>query len=317
MIAGGLAILAGAGDLLVNFASALAEKARVTKAVIGLTVVAAGTSMPELFVSAAAALKGTPDIALGNAIGSNIFNVALILGLCATVAAVEVRNETIRLDYPFCLLTSFIALLLLRDGLLDRLESGFFLISMAAFVVYSVRLARQEISSQEQKEIGEVTVPEEAKSLKNRPGWFLAGGLALSFLGLTVGAKLLLEGAVGIARAAGMTERVIGLTIVAAGTSLPEMVASVTATVRKHYDIAVTNIIGSNIFNILFILGVSGLITPIPVSAQIVAVDAWVMVAVTVAFFPLVYWTRRITRPGGIGLLLAFGSYMIWLVVNP
>lgn len=316
MVAAGLGFLAYAGDRLIDFASATAEKARMTKAVIGLTIVAAGTSMPELFVSVTAALKGSSDIAIGNVIGSNIFNIAGILGICAAIAAVEVHNQTIRFDYPFCLLVSVLALLLFRDGMLDRMESGAFVAGMIGFIGYSVWVARSEINARDQKEV-EILVPEEADVLRKRPLWFLIGGITLSFVGLTVGARLLLEGSVGIARLAGMSERVIGLTIVAAGTSLPELVASIAATLKKHYDMAVTNIIGSNVFNILFILGVSGIITPIPVSEKAVRIDGLVMIGVTVLFLPLAYWTRRITRPGGIVLLAVLVAYTGWLLVNP
>lgn len=315
LILGGLSLLVIAGDKLVDFASAVAEKARLTPAVIGLTIVAAGTSMPELLVSITAALKGSPEISICNVVGSNTFNIAFILGLTALIAPIPIERNLLRLDYPFCLITAWTALLLFRDGNLDRLEAGYFAVAMVLFTAYSVWLARKQVTEKEARELGEM-VPEEASALSKKSLWSLLAGIALGFLGLALGARILLEGATGVATALGLSERVIGLTIVAAGTSLPELTASVMAARKGQHAMAVTNIVGSNIFNILWILGMTGLIRPIPISAHMVHFDCWVMVGVSAILFPIMFTGRRISRAEG-GLLLGlYMTYLGWLLLK-
>ena len=313
MIAAGAALLAYAGDKLVDFAAGLAERARVSPAVIGLTIVAAGTSTPELFVSVAAALEGSPAIALGNVVGSNSANVGLILGAAALARSLPFAMRVLKFEYPFMLLASWITLLLARDGLLDRLESGFFLASLVAFTIYSVWVARAELGEEEGRTIAGL-VPAEADRLGHRPLWLLAVGLALSFLGLGLGARLLVDGATAVARVAGLSERVIGLTLVAVGTSLPELVASVAAALKGQREIAVTNVVGSNVFNLLGILGMTGLLRPVDVEPQMVALDLWVMLGFAALPLPLVFWDRTLGRRDGAVLLLAYAAYVFVLL---
>jgi cation:H+ antiporter len=312
-LAAGALIVAYAGSRLVDFAAAIAEKARLTPAVIGLTIVAAGTSMPELVVSLTAALQGSPDIAIGNVVGSNIANIGLILGVCALITAVPVARGVLRFEYPFLLLASWMSLLLCRDGRLDRLESGFFLGSMIAFTLYSVWVARQEISAAEKKVVAEV-VPDSAERLSHRPTWSLLLAVLAALLGLGVGAKVLVAGAIGIAQALGLSERVVGLTVVALGTSLPELAFSIAAALRRQQEMAVANIVGSNIFNLLMILGATGLARPIPVDRGTVVVDMWVMMGVTLLLLPLVFRGRTLSRRGGAALLASYLGYMGWLL---
>jgi cation:H+ antiporter len=310
LIAAGLALLAVSGQKLVDFAVALAEKARLTPAVIGLTIVAAGTSMPEAFVSFAAALRGLPEIAVANVVGSNIANVGLILGACALFTPLPIGSSQLRLEYPFALLASWIALLLCRDGQLDRLEGAFFVASVIAFMSYSIWLARSQVSPAERDRIAE-SLPDRAHVLGHRSTALLVAGLIATFAGLGVGADLLVKGASGIARLAGLSERVIGLTLVAVGTSLPELVASLAAAAKRHVGMAIANVIGSNIFNLLFILGGTGLIRPVPVAPAIVSPDMWVMLGLAAGLFPLVARDRSLGRGDGAILLGAYATYVL------
>jgi cation:H+ antiporter len=308
-IAAGIALLAFSGDRLIELASALARKARLTPAVIGLTIVAAGTSTPELFVSVAASLEGSPEIAVANVVGSNSANIGFILGACALLASISVQRRLLQFEYPFMVLASWIFLLLARDGWIDRLEAGFFFVSMIAFTAYSIWVARHEVGAAERDEIAEA-VPARAGRLAGASLPVLVSGVAAALVGLAVGAKLLVEGAVHIAASLGMSERVIGLTIVAIGTSLPELVASIAAALKREHEMAVTNIVGSNIFNVLMILGVAGLIRPLPVSPRLVDPDMVVMLAFALLLFPLVARHGTLGRRQGFILL---GLYLLYL----
>jgi len=314
LVAGALA-LAYAGNRLVDFAAAVAEKAHLTPAVIGLTIVAAGTSAPELVVSVTGALRGSMGIAMGNVVGSNLANIGLVLAACALIAPVPVAARVLRFEYPFLVLASWIVLLLSRDGVLDRLEGAFFLGSMVAFVAYAVWVARKEITPAERSTVGEV-IPEGAERLSGKPTWALASGLAVAIVGLVLAAHALVTGAVGIAASLGVSERVIGLTVVALGTSLPELAVSVSAALKKQQEMAVANLVGSNIFNLLMILGAAGLARPLPVDVRMVEVDLWVMLAFTILLGPLVYRRRSLTRIGGACLLAAYASYIASLAWN-
>lgn len=313
LAATGLALLTGGAELLVRGAASIARLARVTPAVVGLTIVAMGTSFPELTVSVVAALEGRPDVAVGNVVGSNIFNVAVIAGLAALILPLPVQGATVRLEWPFMFAASFIGLLLARDGAIDRLEAGFFLIALILFVAYVVQLARQEVTASEAEHFASAVA-----ALEVRPGraavavdlgWIVAG-LGL----LTIGGRLLVGGAVDLARLAGATERVIGLTLVAVGTSLPELATSVVASVRRQPEIAIGNLIGSNIFNVLGILGVVAVLRPVPVSPSLVAVDMWWMVGIALLLLPILRSGFRISRWEGVLLLGAYGVYLMVLL---
>lgn len=316
LVAGGIFLLAYAGDTLVDFAAAIAHRARLTAAVIGMTVVALGTSAPELAVSMTASFEGAPGIVLGNVVGSNVANIALILGICAIVSAVPISAWALRFDYPVMLLASFVAFLLVRDGEIDRLEASFFLLSVVAFVAYSLWVARREVSAYEERDIAEL-LPEDMEQLKKRSGWMLAVGVLLGLAGLAAGSRFLVLGATGIAELFGISDRVIGLTVVAVGTSLPELVASLAAAMKKHTEMAFANIVGSNIFNLFLILGATAGITPIPVDARIISLDMPVMIAMTVLLLPMVWRGSRITRAEGIVLLLSWIAYTSYLIFTP
>ncbi len=316
LLIGGAVVLAYSGSRLVDLAVAVAEKARLTPAVIGLTVVAAGTSAPELVVSVMGAVRDSPGIAIGNVVGSNIANIGLILGGCALIAPIPVARGVLQFEYPFLVLASWIALLLSRDGRLDRLEGAFFLASMAGFTAYAVWVARREITAAEKSRLSEA-MPERAEPLRRRPAWALALAILAALVGLVLGAQALVAGAVSMAHALGVSERVVGLTVVSIGTSLPELAVSLAAALRRQQEMAVANVVGSNIFNLLMILGVAGLAHPLRIDTRMISVDLWVMMAFTVLLFPLVVRRGLLTRSGGAGLLTAYAGYLAWLAWNP
>lgn len=310
----GLALLAGGGDLLVRGATTVARLAGLTPAVIGLTVVAMGTSLPELTVSVMASLRGQPDIAVGNVVGSNIANIGLILGIAAVVCPLPIRGSVVRLEWPVMFLASAAFYLVARDLVLDRLEAGFFLLSLIAFLGYSVRLARREVTAEQERafeqEVSQFAVDRPARRLHvKRLGLSLAllvVGIAL----LVLGGKWLVDGAVRLAELAGLTERVIGLSIVAVGTSAPEIATSVVAAVRRQADIAVANAIGSNIFNLLGIMGTAGLILPLRVSPGMLGSDVWWMLGIAVLLLLLIRVGMNLSRTNGVLLLASYAVYL-------
>lgn len=310
LILGGIALLAAGGDLLVRGAVSLARLLRVSTAVIGLTVVAMGTSTPELAVSLLAALQGKSDIAVANVVGSNIFNVVAILGVSALVVPLVVHMTAVRLEWPVMAIVSLQFLLLARDGALDRLEGAFFLVALVAFTAYMVHLARRDLSA---ADADTIAASVESWTVRGRRLALDLGLVIGGLLILVAGAQLLVRGATTLALAAGVSERVVGLTIVAAGTSMPELAASLVAAWRKQADIALANVIGSNIFNIAGILGVVALITPQRVHPVIVASDVWWMVGIALLLFPVMRSGMRIGRREGALLLAVYGVYLVML----
>lgn len=312
----GLVILAVGGEALVRAATTLAALAGVSPAVIGLTVVAIGTSLPELVVSLVAALEGRPDLAIANVVGSNIFNVAATLGLTALLLPLPVHGSAVRLEWPVMFVASGLLLLVSRDGAIDRTEGTFFLVALALFVAYTVRMARRDVGAAEARSLAEhaesrdIDAPSGGRPRLLVPLTVLAVGLGA----LVVGGRLLVDGAVALARLAGMSERVIGLTIVAAGTGAPELATSLVAAFRRRTDVAVANMIGSNIFNILGILGVTALVRPVPVAAEVVRVDLWWMLGTSVLLLPLLHSGQRLSRIEGGVLVAAYGAYLVVLL---
>jgi len=313
LIVAGLAILAVGGEVLLRGAVGLATRLRLTPAVIGLTVVAAGTSVPELAVSLIASLENQTDIAVGNVVGSNVFNAVFILGLSAVIRPLAIGGNTIRLEYPVLAIVTLMCLALTQDGSVNRLDAALLLAVYVGFTAYMVSLVRQQMNATELQEFGDEVrelggdAPI-ARSLPILTG-FVLGGVAL----LGAGAQLTVAGAVDLARLFGLSERVIGLTIVAAGTSLPEVITSVVSTVRGRGDVAMGNVIGSNLFNILGILGLSALVSPLQVHPLIVARDNWWMLGTTLLLFPLMYTGHRVTRREGGVLLVVFFVYLALL----
>lgn len=308
----GLLLLVAGGETLLRGAVGLATWLRLTPAAIGLTVVAAGTSIPELAVSIIAVWRGSTDIAVANVVGSNIFNIAFILGIAAVIRPLVITGNTSKLEYPVMALVTLMCVAVAEDGHISRLDAALFLAVYVGFMAYLVSLVRQQMSASEVREFsGEVK--ELADTARRRPGaWlslvFIVGGSAL----LGGGAHATVTGAVELARLLGLTERVIGLTIVAIGTGLPEVVTSMVSSYRGRDDVAIGNVIGSNLFNILGILGLSAIVCPLPVAAGIIASDNWWMLGITVLLFPIMFTRRRINRWEG-GLLL--GTYIGYLTL--
>ena len=316
----GLALLAAGGEALVRAATTLAELAGVTPAVIGLTVIAIGTSLPELVVSLTAAVRGQPDLAVANVVGSNIFNVAATLGLTALIVPLTVHGSAVRLEWPVMFAASLLCLLVARDGQIDRVEGAFFLVALALFISYSVHVARSSVGAAESRQLADLVEGRDI-DVRRDDGQKSGARLLLSLLflilgiaALVAGGRMLVDGAVVLARLAGMSERVIGLTIVAGGTGTPELATSLVAAVRKRADVAIANMIGSNIVNILGILGLAALIAPLPVSQPIVSSDMWWMVGTGLLLFPLLLSHSRLSRPEGALLLGGYAVYVVLLL---
>jgi cation:H+ antiporter len=317
LLLAGLALLTAGGEALVRGATTLARLARVTPAVIGLTVVAMGTSLPELAVSLLAALRGQPDLSVANVLGSNIFNVSATLGMTALVTALPVQGNAVRLQWPFMFVASCLCLLVMRDGRMDRMEGAVFMVSLLLFTAYAVRLGRREVAGRERAAFADAVEDRSVSERITSPARELAvasGLVVVSLALLVLGGRWLVDGATGIARLAGLTERVIGLTVVAAGTGMPELATSLVAAHRKQTDVAVANMIGSNIFNILGILGVTALVRPIPIARAMIATDAWWMIGTALLLFPLLWSGMRIRRAEGAVLLVAYVVYVVTLL---
>lgn len=310
----GLALLVVGGEALVRGASMLARRLGVSPAVIGLTVVAVGTSVPELVVSILAALRGAPDLAVGNVVGSNIVNLSASLGLAALIGHLSVRGQVIKLEWPVLFVATAVTLGFLRDAHLDRLEGGILVAGLIAFVAYTVVIARREVTPLETVDLEDL-VSARLRFLATWPNLAAWGAIILGVGTLVLGGDWVVDGAVTLARRLGMTDRVIGLTIVAVGTGLPEMVTSVLAAIRRESDIAVANMIGSSIFNLLGILGVSALVHPIIFDPSLAGTDLLWLLGITLALWPILHTGRVVNRAEG-GLLMAtYGLYVTTLLV--
>jgi cation:H+ antiporter len=306
----GLGLLVLGAEWLVKGASRLAAALGISPLVIGLTVVAYGTSSPEMAVSVKAALAGQPDLAVGNVAGSNIFNVLFILGASAAITPLLVSSQLVRLDVPIMIGASLLTLLFAADGSIGRLDGAILFAGAVGYTVFQVRQSRRE-SAAVQEEYGREFGPRRTGTAANVA--FVAAGLAL----LVLGSRWLVNGAVAFAQAFGVSELVIGLTIVAAGTSLPEVATSILAAIRGEREIAVGNVVGSNIFNILAVLGLSGLVAPagLPVPRALVTFDAPVMVAVAFACLPIFASGATIARWEGALFLFYYTAYTAYLVL--
>ena len=298
-VALGLVILIFAGDALVKGAVNLALRLGIPALVVSLTVVAFGTSAPELLVSVQAILEGAPGLALGNVVGSNTANVLLVLGVPALLATVHSSACETRRDYLYMLGATALFIGLCLTGTLLWWHGLILLAALAAVLGATFLGSREEPVEVEGAEPG-------------LPGWKLAAYLVLGLIGLPLGARLLVDGATDIALAFGVSETVIGLTLVAIGTSLPELATTVMAALRRHADVALGNVIGSNLFNLLGIMGVAVLVGPVPVEESFLAKDLWVMLAATLMLVPFVFLNRDITRVWGVVLTTLYVGYIVW-----
>ncbi len=322
LIAGGLALLIAGGELLVRGAASTATRLGMSPLLIGLTLVGFGTSTPELVTSVEASLRDSPGIAIGNIVGSNIANILLILGIAAMLAPISVGRQALVRDGSVVLFTAvaFVAVGYLLP--LDRAVGAILLAGLVGYLYFAYRqetaaVPAEHTAAYDKLEAHDEVLPGAVESVPASSG--LWGPLLLALFGLAVvvlGGKLLVEGAVSMARSAGISETVIGLTIVAVGTSLPELVTSVIAAIRRHSDVALGNVLGSNIYNLLGIGGATALIAPTVVPPQILTFDGLVMIAVSLALLVVARTGYRISRAEGAALLGGYAIYVyaIWPV---
>jgi len=311
----GLVALVAGAEALVRGASRIALSLGISPLVVGLTIVAMGTSSPEVAVSVGAALSGNTDIAVGNVVGSNVFNVLFILGISALITPLVVHSQIIRQEVPIMIGTSVILAVMILDGSLGRLEAALLLVLLVGYVTFLVRQSRAETA--------EIRDEYEGAAVRRDTGWdshwavqvlLIAAGLGL----LVLGSGWLVDSAVAFARAFGVSDLVIGLTIIAAGTSMPEVATSIMAAVRGERDIAVGNVIGSNTFNILGCLGLSGVVSAngLDIAPAVLNFDIWVMIAVAVACLPVLLLRRQIGRKRGLLFLAYYAAYVVYLILG-
>ncbi|MHC4396132.1 MAG: calcium/sodium antiporter [Planctomycetota bacterium] len=305
LLFGGLVILWKCAGFLVAGAVGLAERLGVSQLVVGLTVVAMGTSAPEVAASIAAVLRaGGGDIAIGNVYGSNIANLALVGGLAALIRPISVQGSVLRREMPVMLLVALLLWPVLGNLSLSRLEGAGLLGVFAILILLTVQIARKQ--EQKGEPAGEQKGANETRSMQ-RCILFIVIGL----VGLALGAKMTVEGAVFIGKKAGLSEAVIGLTIIAIGTSLPELATCLVAAIKGQDEISIGNLVGSNIFNTLLVVGVAGVIRPFEIVQRLAGVDYWIMIVVSVVFIAIALIGRRIGR---IGAVILFGGYISYIV---
>ena len=301
----GVALLTVGGEALIRGALAAANRLGVSPLLSGLVIVGFGTSMPELVVSVNAALNNKPDIAIGNVVGSNISNILLILGICALIMPMSVKPLALRRDAVTVVAASLLFLVLVGGSALGHADGLIFLVALGAFLVWaywSERFHAAPSAELHEAEAAELTALPQSAALT----------IVLVIVGLLLlifGSQVLLVGAIGIAEGLGVSEAVIGLTLVAVGTSLPELSISVIAALRRHADVAIGNVLGSNIFNLLGILGVSALLQPLPVHLRVLQFDQWVMLGTSLLLLLFLYTGRRLSRLEGGILLLGYAIY--------
>lgn len=304
----GIALLYAGGEGLVRGAGSVALRFGLSPFLIGMTVVAFATSAPELAVSLQAAFNAVDDVAIGNVVGSNIANIGLILGICALLRPAEIQMRLLRLDLPWLIFVSLLLVAFLSDGRISRPAGVVFLTGLVVFLYWNIQTARREQEEERVRQEFEGQAPRVHG--KAWIDWLLiGGGLVL----LVLGGAAFVRGGIALATALGVPTALIGLTVIAVGTSLPELATSIVASVRGDADISVGNVVGSNFFNILAILGITAVIYPLD-RGGITMVDLGVMLAFAIVLLPLIMVRRRIGRPEGLVLLLGYFGYMTWLV---
>lgn len=315
MLIGGLILLVIGAELLVRGASKVAAIFGIAPLVIGLTVVAYGTSTPELAVSLQAGLSGNANIAVANVVGSNIFNVLFILGICAVIQPLVVAQQLVRLDVPLMIGISVLVVAMAFDGRLTWVDGLLLTAGIITYTTWAIRKSRQEtaaVKAEYEQEYGAQIAPTHSAMEIGKQALLILSGLGI----LVLGARWLVDGSIQLAHFLGVSDTIIGLTIVAAGTSLPELATSVVATIRGERDIAIGNVVGSNIYNLLAILGIAGLFTPggLVIAPAMLAFDLPVMVAVAIACLPIFFSGYSIARWEGavfFGSYLAYTAYLI------
>lgn len=305
LLVAGFVMLVKGADFFVDGASKVAERFGIPQLVIGLTIVAMGTSLPEAAVSTSAALKGSAEITIGNVLGSNIMNILLILGITSVISPLAVQMSTIKYEIPMVIGASvLLAFLGLYDGTVARIDGIILLVGMVCYLLYLLKMTKKE-----QQAAGDEAEENEKKdSIALLLLFIVAGGLMIVW-----GSDITVDAASTLAAMFGMDERIIGLTIVAFGTSLPELVTSATAAIKGKADIAVGNIVGSNLFNILFVVGIAGTITPVIYESKFI-VDTIVCIATAILLWLCVLRTKKLKRHGGAVLLICYAAYFVYLI---
>ncbi len=309
----GIIVLVNGADYLVNGASNLASNLRVPPLIIGLTIVAFGTSLSELAVSAIASYSGNVGISIGNVVGSNILNIALVLGITAIIYPLKVRSSTIKKETPFMIISAVVMIILCFNFLdfspnpfvIGRIDGLLMFLVFIGFIYYLLKTTKRE---------KKFHIPFIGN--KHEHTWKLIIIIILGLAGILVGAQLLIQSSVGIARIYGISEIIIGLTIVALGTSLPELATNVSAALKKHADIAVGNIVGSNISNTLLVLGVAAMIRPIPVDLTFITFDIAAMMIISLVLMVFIITKKKISRIEGIALVLFYAVYAGYLGIS-
>ena len=306
----GLGVLIVGGELLVRGAVGIAKKAQISTLVIGMTVISFGTSAPELFVSIGAALgdPATPEIAIGNVIGSNIANIALVLGLTVLIFPIAAKRNTKIIDWPMMMLATLLFFVFMLDLVIEVWEGAILFGILIAFTFFLLRNSRRTMKKEKDQKTGDF---DEISEVKDNI-WLSLGLTLAGLVGLYFGAGWLIDGAVGIAENAGMDNRVIAVTVVAFGTSVPELVTSGVAAFKKETDISVGNLIGSNIFNIMAVIGITSMVKPIPVEAATLNFDMWWVIGIALVILPMMLIGQKIGRLKG-ALLLA--TYVVYIVI--
>lgn len=303
LLAVGFVMLIKGSDWFVDGSSGIATKFGIPQLVIGLTIVAMGTSAPEAAVSISAAFSGNADITIGNIVGSNILNILIILGLSSVIVPIAVAPSTIKIETPFMIAITVVMLLLGLDGVVSLIDGIIFLVLFAAYLAYLFWMAKKDKNKDSNEETKNISI---AKAVI-----FAIIGLVL----IVLGSNVTVDAATKIAQAVGVSERFIGLTIVALGTSLPELFTSVTAARKGNADIAIGNIVGSNIFNILFVVGLSALIIPVPFDPKFIF-DSIIAIAAGVLLLLCCLWTKKLKRWAGVTMLLGYAAYFVVILNN-
>ncbi|MBL4656824.1 MAG: calcium/sodium antiporter [Flavobacteriales bacterium] len=305
LLIAGLVVLLVGGEVLVRGATALALRFNISTLVVGVTVVSFGTSAPELVVSLKAALSGHPDISIGNIVGSNIANLALVLGATAAIFHINVSKNSIKIDWPVMMIASLVFTWFIWDGALVRWEGAVFVIAIIAFVTWLIRKSRKDEIARANDQEKFIQEQSETKIPK------IIAYLIIGCVGLAFGAEWLVTGAVGIASDMGISEAVISLTVIAFGTSVPELATSIIALVKKESDISIGNLIGSNIFNILGILGITALVTDITgFDSRLLSYDVWWMLGISFITLIFMISNMKIHRWEGFVLLTLYIVYI-------
>lgn len=312
-VVAGLALLIWGANRFVLGASATARNLGISSLLIGLTIVAFATSAPEVLVSVFAGLRGESDLAVGNAIGSNIANIGLVLGVVALIRPIELKSTTLAREMPALLAVSLLTVSLFFDTYLSRADGFLLLASLVVVTFWLTRLSMRSAAQDPMRVEFEAEIPADMR-MPTAITWLIVGLASLLY-----GAQLLVDGSVAIARAFGISEVVIGITLVAIGTSLPEFAVTVVSALRREYDIAIGNIVGSNIFNLLAVIGVAAVIEPASLHPSVLSLHIFVMVAFTLALFAITYETRgkgRIKRIEGVVLVTSYVAYIAYVVAQ-